>query len=81
MKSNAVLIGFTVIIFLGIYLVFPYTDMGKEAYETNRNNAVLYIQAMRHNQDPGYQKECQRLIEKYGLQELEYGIIQWDFER
>ena len=81
MKSNAVLIGFTVIIFLGIYLVFPYTDMGKEAYETNRNNAVLYIQAMRHNLDPKYQKEVQRLIEKYGLQQWEYGIIQWDFER
>lgn len=69
MKANMMLIASAAVIFLGLYLVFPYTDMGKEAYEANRSNALSYIMAYRYDPNPEYQREIKRLIEKYNLQE------------
>ena len=86
MKANVILIGIAVIVFAGLYLLFPYTDMGKAAYEANRSNAILYIQAVCRDPDPEYQKEVQRLIRKYDLQGIyETGsvndLLRLDFER
>jgi len=67
MKANMILVGLAVAVFLGLYLAFPYTDMGQDAYEANRRNAELYVMAYRYDPDPGYQREVNRLIEKYDL--------------
>jgi len=70
MKANVILIAGAVIVFVGLYLLFPYTDMGKEAYATNRGNAIAYIQAVKREVNPAYQNEMRRLIEKYDLQDI-----------
>ena len=74
MKTKVVLVVSAVIVFLGLYLLFPHTDLAISMYEANRDNAVLYIQALKDNPDTEYQKEIQRLIKKYDIE-------QWEIDR
>lgn len=78
MKANIVLIASAVVIFLGLYLAFPYTAMGKAAYEANRRNAELYVMTYRFDPNPGYQREINRLIEKYDLPYSTNGTYNYD---
>jgi len=77
MKANMILIAVAVVGFLGLYLAFPYTDMGQTSYEVNRRNAELYVMTYRFDPDPGYQREVDRLIEKYDLPYSTNGTVNY----
>ena len=77
MKANMILIAIAVVGFLGLYLAFPHTDMGQVAYEVNRRNAELYVMTYRFDPDPGYQREVNRLIEKYDLPYTNNGTVNY----
>jgi len=74
MKANVILITSAALVFIGIYLLFPHTDMGKESYEANRANAMQYIISTinipDYYNDKEYQRELQSLIKKYDLREF-----------
>jgi len=74
MKANVILIAFAALVFIGIYILFPHTDMGKESYEANRTNAINYIMSTinipDYYNDKEYQRELKSLIEKYDLREI-----------
>lgn len=69
MKTNIILLVITALLFAGLIVAFPYTDMGKQYYEVNRNNAITYVIAYRHDTNPEIQREIDRLINKYDLEE------------
>jgi hypothetical protein len=55
--------------FAFIYLVWPYTDMGKAVYDEKRQNAITYLNATAFTDDPQCIKQRHELIENYGLQD------------
>lgn len=61
-----------VLVFVGIRVIFPYTDMGREAYEKNRQDAINYIYSVQYLNDPSYQKEIDRLVKKYHLEDMKF---------
>ena len=62
------------IVFTGIYFLFPYTDMGKQIYETNRQNAMNYILTVQMNplmlNDEDCLRQVRQIMVKYGMGEV-----------
>jgi hypothetical protein len=54
-----------------IYVIWPYTTLGKQVYQDNRNNAINYIKSTGSMTGEGYVKERARLMEKYHISENE----------
>jgi hypothetical protein len=68
-KGEIVLIVLAVIVMVGIFIAWPYTDMGKSIYEANRQNAINYIMNAWGSYDPLEREQAERLMDKYNLDE------------
>jgi len=80
-KNAAIPLIIMAVICVFIYVIWPYTAMGKQVYQNNRNNAIDYIRSTRFLIDEGYVKERARLIEKYDITENETQSIFESFKK
>jgi len=69
-KVDIVLIALAVAVMVAIYFIYPHTWLGEQSYAEQRQNAITYINAVRFETGEGYQKEIQRLIKKYHLEDI-----------
>lgn len=69
-KVDIVLCVFAAVVMVAIRFIYPHTYLGKVSYNEQRVNAINYINAVRYENDEGYEAEVERLIGKYDLEEM-----------